>query len=373
MINLVIAYSQQRQNKCKMGDAEHEHCYKIAQELYNLLKPDTRFNLYLIPVQNTGNDTNNLKESVRLSNNFISKYGSGYHLEIHTDAGGYATGASGLYYSENGKKFLTPILNEITALTPWSDVGLRERKDLYALKNTKAIAGLIELSFHDNSTEAKWIHDNIQLIAAKLRDGIYKSFNLNDEARIIHIIEASPKTLKFAKVDTTGSNVLKQFSTFINGMFYGNGLTVGTGYSEGKKITSRLSWDNVKRGTFIVYQNGTVEVCQTMDPDKERSNILFCVQGIGLNPVDFKAEWWPEDVGRKSERTMIGYNPKSGKALLFHINKADIHEGRQILIDHGCYDGKVLGIGLDSGTPATMVYNKQVYKLGSFLDNIIYV
>jgi N-acetylmuramoyl-L-alanine amidase len=176
MINLVIAFSQQRNNKCVLGDSEQDHMYLIAKALYDIISPDQRFNAYLIPKLNLGSDDANLKESVRLSNEFITKNGGkGYHLELHSDAGGYATGASGLYYSEAGKKFITPIMAELMALTPWEeDVGIKKRLDLYALHATKAVAGLIEVSFHDQPAEAQWIHDNIKNIAVTIMTGIYK-------------------------------------------------------------------------------------------------------------------------------------------------------------------------------------------------------
>ena len=179
MINLVIAYSQQRQNKCKMGDAETDHMYTIARILYNILSQDTRINTYIIQKLDTGADLANLRESVRLSNSFIKAYGGkGYHLELHSDAGAYAKGASGLYYSESGRLFLEPIMKELMDLTPWPDVGLRQRRDLLALKGTVATAGIIEVSFHDNLEEAKWIHENAVPIAVRLANGLYKSIKI---------------------------------------------------------------------------------------------------------------------------------------------------------------------------------------------------
>lgn len=175
MIHLVVAYSQQHANKCKMGDTESDHMYSIAKVVYDILSQDKRFNTFLIPRQNTGTDIGNLRASIKLSNEFIKKNGGkGYHLELHSDAGGYAKGASGLYKSEAGKAFVTSIMDEITALTPTTDVGIRKRDDLGALNQTKAVAGLIEVAFHDNPEEARWIHENIITIGVAIVYGIYK-------------------------------------------------------------------------------------------------------------------------------------------------------------------------------------------------------
>lgn len=158
-----------------MGDTEADHMYNIARILFDILSKDPRLNTYIVSRINTGSDIANLRESVKLSNTFIKMHGGkGYHLELHSDAGAYAKGASGLYYSESGRQFVEPIMKELTDLTPWTDVGLKQRRDLLALKGTVATAGLIEVSFHDNLEEAKFIHENVVPIAVRIANGFYK-------------------------------------------------------------------------------------------------------------------------------------------------------------------------------------------------------
>lgn len=181
-----------------------------------------------------------------------------------------------------------------------------------------------------------------------------------------------PMALRFAKVNMQGNAVISRYKSFVNAMFYGEKdgkiLTVGTGYSEGKKVTTRLPWDNVARGTFIVHKDGRVTVEQLIDPDKKYNDIWFCVQGVGLNPIDLKAEWQPESIGRVTNRVMLGYNPQRNKIAITFRPDSDIQRGRQTLINLGCE----IGIGLDSGTPATMVQHGKVIRLADYLDNIIY-
>ena len=109
---------------------------------------------------------------------FSNAQNADYHLDVHSDAGAYATGCSGLYVSEAGKAFITPITQAIMDITPWSDVGVRKRTDLGVLNQTFAIAGLIELSFHDNTKEYTWMQSNGDLIAETLKNGIYKALNI---------------------------------------------------------------------------------------------------------------------------------------------------------------------------------------------------
>lgn len=175
MINLVISPSQQLDNKCKAGDWEADHCREIATMIYDILKTDNRLNVFLVPVSIRERDAARLRDAVDMSNIFIKRNGgSGYHFALHSDGGAYATGASLLYKSEEGKSFGLPILEEIKQLTPWPDVGLRVRNDLYELNKTLAWAALLEISFHDNQKEAKWIHDNKPVIADKIALGILK-------------------------------------------------------------------------------------------------------------------------------------------------------------------------------------------------------
>jgi hypothetical protein len=175
--NLVLAYSQQYKNKCVLGDTEHDHMKRIAGEVYNILERDVRFNLFFMPEINLGDDAKNLTESINKSNNFINANGgTGFHLELHSDAGAYAKGCSGLYYSQAGKEFITPIFNEMADLTPWNDAGLKYRDNLSALKKTKAVSGILEVSFHDNLEEAYFIHKSYIPVAVRIVNGLYKYF-----------------------------------------------------------------------------------------------------------------------------------------------------------------------------------------------------
>jgi len=159
-----------------MGDTEQAHMRTIAEPLYDILSQDKRLNTYLIPMQNTGSDSGNLKASIALSNKFIrANGGKGYHIELHSDAGG-GKGAVGLYVSEAGKRLVSALMDDLPEITPCeSDEGrIRYRDNLGALNQTKAVAGIIEVSFHDKPDEAKWIHENGISIAVAVAHGWYK-------------------------------------------------------------------------------------------------------------------------------------------------------------------------------------------------------
>lgn len=176
LINVVVAYSQQAHNACKMGDTEQEHMQSIAKSLHAILSQDKRLNVYLVPQQNTGTDNGNLKASIALSNKFIrTNGGKGYHIELHSDAGG-GKGAVGLYVSEGGKRLVSALMDDLPEVTPYeNDEGrIRKRTDLGALNQTVAVAGIIEVSFHDRPDEARWVHENGTSIAVAIAHGFYK-------------------------------------------------------------------------------------------------------------------------------------------------------------------------------------------------------
>jgi N-acetylmuramoyl-L-alanine amidase len=97
------------------------------------------------------------------------------HLSIHTNAGG-GRGCTVFYFdgSAEGKRLAQSIYNEIIPLTPVEDRGIRPDKNYLELKNTKGIAVIVEVSFHDNEDDAKWIMDNIKTIGGGIARGVMK-------------------------------------------------------------------------------------------------------------------------------------------------------------------------------------------------------
>lgn len=100
------------------------------------------------------------------------------HVAIHSDAGGghgctaYTSGSS------KGRILANFLYQEVSAISPTEDRGVRITKDLNEVIKTTAIACLIEVSYHDNFDEAQWIVSNIKNIAMAICKGILKYFNI---------------------------------------------------------------------------------------------------------------------------------------------------------------------------------------------------
>jgi N-acetylmuramoyl-L-alanine amidase len=79
------------------------------------------------------------------------------YIAHHTNAyQGKNDGTLGLYYPSTKSKQLTKfIYDEVAKVTPSSDEGMREGKDLAELRKTNMPATLIELFYHDNANDMK--------------------------------------------------------------------------------------------------------------------------------------------------------------------------------------------------------------------------
>lgn len=171
MINVILSCSQQSWNKCVMGDTEEDHTFVIAKKAGDLLKK-YECNVLVISKDITGTQMETLQQVADASNAFATEHGgASFHLDIHTDGGYTGSGATGIYYSQRGKEFIKAIYGEVSAFTPWQDMGLSYR-NLFVLRKTIAISGLIELSFHDNMLEAKHIHERADGYAEAIVRGI---------------------------------------------------------------------------------------------------------------------------------------------------------------------------------------------------------
>jgi N-acetylmuramoyl-L-alanine amidase len=213
MINLVISPTQQT-------GTEENLVRPLAEKLYINLKNDGLINVGIVPDYEGLTDNEALKQAVEWSNNFINIYGgNGYHLELHADAGGYGTGASGLYLTDAGKAFITPILLGIMNITPWTDIGLKRRTDLYALNQTIAYAGLLEISFYDNPEELNWMQTYGELIVQTIKEGIYTAVGIPTPAKPLSLEDALSFLKTQVEIDTEYWKSACSYVKFLDDLF----------------------------------------------------------------------------------------------------------------------------------------------------------
>jgi hypothetical protein len=167
-----------------------------------------------------------------------------------------------------------------------------------------------------------------------------------------HVCEIDPMKLRNEVAKLPGNQIK---GDFINSIFFDMATMtpLGNMVNDGKALAKQLIYKNglqhdwVRRGNLIVYKDGTAAVKMIMDIENEEdlSKIKFAVSGFNMQPLNLGAEWWPEDVGRTTWRSMLGYNKSTDKINAVIMANCSAARGRKMLDKLGCD----LKLGLDSG------------------------
>lgn len=128
------------------------------------------------------------------------------HLALHSNAGGgrFAGILSGIDiyyspYSAQGERLADIIVNNLKNIYPNpSKVNTLPTTSLGEVTQTRAVAVLCELGYHDNAEDAEWIKSNTQSIARNLVQALCDYFG-------IPFVEAVPA--RTGTVTTDGSNL----------------------------------------------------------------------------------------------------------------------------------------------------------------------
>lgn len=110
------------------------------------------------------------------------------HFAIHSNAFNGKVRGSEIYchrFGGEGERLARLVYDELESITPTKGRGIKEGKDhfgpgkpLYELSATVAPAALIEVAFHDQPDDAKWILENIEPIGIAIAKGILKYFDI---------------------------------------------------------------------------------------------------------------------------------------------------------------------------------------------------
>lgn len=100
------------------------------------------------------------------------------HMPIHTNAfNGKAEGTVVFAFSASvGNKYVKAVYEEIAALSPGKDRGIKANDGLYEVgRDVNAITVYIEVEFHDNPEHSKWIVESVDQIAQAIARGCCKA------------------------------------------------------------------------------------------------------------------------------------------------------------------------------------------------------
>ena len=165
-MKVYISPSNQNGNKYAYGGTnEMAVCNRIADKVVELLK----INNFEAKKAPSGQDMYN---SITESNRFNADL----HICIHTNAGGgHGTEIYTFDKSAECMRYAEPIYNNLAKLTN-STRGIKQAS-FAEIMQTTAICIYVEAEFHDTTTLAKWIVNNINPIAKAIVQGICTGAN----------------------------------------------------------------------------------------------------------------------------------------------------------------------------------------------------
>lgn len=103
------------------------------------------------------------------------------HMPIHTNAfDGSVAGLRIMVYKKGGEAeaIAQAIMAELAPITPGESDGISAQPQLYEIANSKGLCVYIEVGFHDNPEEARWIIEHTQDIAEAICRGICKHYRV---------------------------------------------------------------------------------------------------------------------------------------------------------------------------------------------------
>lgn len=187
-----------------------------------------------------------------------------------------------------------------------------------------------------------------------------------------HVVELDPMDLKISVQDKPGNKIgLSNFVTSGFQWHHANGFTYALGIlaSDNKGISDRQP-HNKPAGTLLVHRDGSVAIKDIADLSKE-SMVRFAVSGCSILPTvkmtsaGFVGAY--SDIGRRTNRPMIGYRKKDNK-IIIAVDNCSINVGSNIMKKLGCDEA----ITLDAGGSTTLkVDNKTIVSTTRRLHSVI--
>lgn len=170
MTKIYSSPSSQPANKYAVGNTnEQEQCRKIGAALDVILDRcgfDSKVGL-------SGTMYTRVAES--------NAFGADLHMPIHTNAyDGKVAGLRIFIYKNGGEaeKIAKAIMKTLAPITPGTSDGISVQPQLYEISDSNAICVYLEIGFHDNPEEARWIIDHTEDIAEAIAKGLCNHYGV---------------------------------------------------------------------------------------------------------------------------------------------------------------------------------------------------
>lgn len=179
---IYISPSDQDANKYAVGNTnEMVQCQRISTALVKALKQ--------CGFEAMDNQTDSMEDRVYESN----RWGADLHIPVHTNAfNGEVMGTRlmCLEFGGEGHKACKAIMETLAPITPGTSDSITERPGLYEVRCAKAYTVYVEVAFHDNETEARWIIDHVEDIAEAICKGVCNYYGY----KYVAPVDDTPKT-----------------------------------------------------------------------------------------------------------------------------------------------------------------------------------
>lgn len=161
---IYVSPSDQDGNLYAVGNTnEMVQCQKISTALVAALKR--------CGFEAMDNQKDTMEERVAESN----RWGADLHIPVHTNAfDGSVMGTRLMAYDLTGDGYQAcqSIMKTLAPITPGESDSITARPGLYEIRAAGAPTVYIEVAFHDNPAEARWIIDHIEDIAEAICKGV---------------------------------------------------------------------------------------------------------------------------------------------------------------------------------------------------------
>ncbi len=168
-----VSPSDQERNEYAVGNTnEKEQCHAITAALIKALAR--------CGMQAKTNYTASMKDRVKESN----AWNADLHLPIHTNAhNGKVKGTRLFSYASTGEgnRACEAIMETLAPITPGESDDIKPA-DFYEIRYAYAPTAYIEVGFHDNKEEAKWMIEHTEQIAEAICQGVCDYFGIKYEA-----------------------------------------------------------------------------------------------------------------------------------------------------------------------------------------------
>lgn len=194
--DIYISPSSQPNNAYAVGNTnEQEQCRKIAKALEKELDR-CGFN-------SKAGLSGTMYTRVAESN----KMGAYVHMPIHTNASnGKVAGLRIFVYKKGGEaeKIAKAIYATLAPITPGTSDGISAQPDLYEVRESNGLCVYIEVGFHDNKEEAKWIIEHTEAIAIAIAKGLCNHYGVEyvEDQKPVEMPTEDKKTLYRVQVGT---------------------------------------------------------------------------------------------------------------------------------------------------------------------------